>query len=179
MSRLILFNERRGGEVSRFLLYSYQVRPKWEEGMNKEILDSLQGLELALIKRIELIEVPGKKKTRKVLILVTEEAKKTMETLKKTRHSAGITNTNPYFFASKSSDGYLNSWQAMKAVVDGAAVHHQGNISSTRLRKERERERERAREREREREDVDCWVSTACQYCSKVTKLSNEERERD
>ena len=63
MSRLILFNERRGGEVSRFLLKSYQDRPKWEEGMNKEILDSLQGLELALIKRIELIEVPGKKKT--------------------------------------------------------------------------------------------------------------------
>ena len=62
MSRLILFNERRGGEVSHFLLNSYQDRPKWEEGMNKENLDSLQGLELALIKRIELIEVPGKKK---------------------------------------------------------------------------------------------------------------------
>ena len=75
-----------------------------------------------------------------------------METLKKTRDSAGITNTNPYFFASKSSDGYLNSWQAMKAAVDGAAVHHQGNISSTRLRKERERERERERKRDRERE---------------------------
>ena len=62
MSRVILFNERRGGEVSRLLLKSYQDRSKWEEGMNKEILDSLQGLELALIKRIELIEVPGKKK---------------------------------------------------------------------------------------------------------------------
>ena len=48
-----------------------------------------------------------------------------METLKKTRDSAGIPNTNPFFFASKSSDGYLNSWQAMKAVVDGAAVDHQ------------------------------------------------------
>ena len=62
MSRLILFNKRRGGEVSRPLLKSYQDKPKWEEGMNKEILDSLQGLELALIKRMDLIEVPGKKK---------------------------------------------------------------------------------------------------------------------
>ena len=61
MSRLILFNKRRGGEVSRPLLKSYQDKPKWEEGMNKEILDSLQGLELALIKRMDLIEVPGKK----------------------------------------------------------------------------------------------------------------------
>ena len=134
MSRLILFNKRRGGEVSRLLLKSYQDRPKWEEGMNKEILDSLQGLELALIKRMDLIEVPGKK-NRKVPILVTEEAKEAMETLKKTRDSAGIPNTNPSFFASKSSDGYLNSWQAMKAVVDGAAVDHPGNISSTTLRK--------------------------------------------
>ena len=58
-----------------------------------------------------------------------------METLKKTRDSAGIPYTNPFFFASKSLDGFLNSWQAMKAVVDGAAVDHLGNISSARLRK--------------------------------------------
>ena len=58
MSRLILLNKRRGGEVSHLLLKSYQDRPKWEEGMNKEILDSLQGLELALIKGMDLIEVP-------------------------------------------------------------------------------------------------------------------------
>ena len=56
-----------------------------------------------------------------------------METLKKTRGSAGIPNTNLFFFASKSSDGYLNRWPAMKAVVDGAAVDHPRNISSTRL----------------------------------------------
>ena len=62
MSKLILFNKRRGGEVSRLLRKSYQDRPKWEEGINKEILDSPQGLELALIKRMDLIEVPGKKK---------------------------------------------------------------------------------------------------------------------
>ena len=58
-----------------------------------------------------------------------------MKTLKKTRDIADIPNTNPFFFASISSDGYLNSWPAMKAVVDSAAVDHPGNISSTRLRK--------------------------------------------
>ena len=79
MSRFILFNERRGGEVSQFLLKSYQDRPKWEEGMNKDILDSLQSLELAIMKRIELIKVPGKK-TRKIPLLVTEEAKEAIET---------------------------------------------------------------------------------------------------
>ena len=47
--------------------------------MNKEILDNLQGLELALVKRMDLIEVPGKK-PRKVPILVTEKAKEAMET---------------------------------------------------------------------------------------------------
>ena len=120
MSRLILFNKRRSGEVSCLLLKSYQDRPKWEEGVNKEILDSLQGLELTLI------EVPGKK-NRKVPTLVTEKAGN--------GDSADIPNTKPFFFARKSSDGYLHSWQAMKAVVDDAAVNHQGNISSTGLRK--------------------------------------------
>ena len=33
-----------------------------------------------------------------------------METLKKTRDGAAIPKTNPFFFASKSSDEYLNTW---------------------------------------------------------------------
>ena len=134
MARLILFNKRRGGEVSRLLLYSYQNRPKWEESMNNEILSSLQDLELTLIKRLDLIEVPGKK-NRKVPILVTQETKTAMETLIKTREYVGIPEKNPFFFASKSVDGYLNSWQALKAVVDGANVNNPASISSTRLRK--------------------------------------------
>ena len=134
MSRLILFNKRRGGEVSRLLLKTYQDRPKWEETMNREILSSLQGLELALIKRLDLIEVPGKK-NRKVPILVTQEAKTAMDVLAKTRDAVGIPERNPFFFASRSLDGYLNSWQAMKSVVDDKNVESPMSISSTRLRK--------------------------------------------
>ena len=38
MARLILFNKRRGGEVSRLLLKTYKERPNWKESMNNEIL---------------------------------------------------------------------------------------------------------------------------------------------
>ncbi|GFO21827.1 fimbriae recombinase [Plakobranchus ocellatus] len=88
----------------------------------------VQGLELTLSKRLDLIEVPGKK-NRKVLILVTQEAKTALNALVRTREAVGIPERNPFFFASKSLDGYLNSWQAMKAVVDEANVENPMSIS--------------------------------------------------
>jgi hypothetical protein len=44
MSRLILFNKRRGGEVSKLLLSTYVERPDWKEAttVNSEIMAALQ-----------------------------------------------------------------------------------------------------------------------------------------
>ncbi|GFS12156.1 hypothetical protein ElyMa_004852400 [Elysia marginata] len=58
-----------------------------------------------------------------------------MGALFNTRNAVGIPEKNTYFFASKSVDGYLNSWQALRAVVESAGIENPESISSTRLRK--------------------------------------------
>lgn len=53
MSRLILFNKRRGGEVSKLLLSTYVDRPDWKGAttVNAEIMAALQPLEVKLLDR--------------------------------------------------------------------------------------------------------------------------------
>jgi hypothetical protein len=51
MTRLILFNKRRGGEVSRLLLKTYLSKPDWNENINQELVSSLNPLEKELLKR--------------------------------------------------------------------------------------------------------------------------------
>ena len=45
MTRIVLFNKRRGGEVAQLLLSSYETRPNWSELANREIVDSLHPME--------------------------------------------------------------------------------------------------------------------------------------
>ena len=51
MTRLILFNKRRGGEVSRLLLKTYTERPNWKLSANSEVVASLKPLEKELLQR--------------------------------------------------------------------------------------------------------------------------------
>ena len=49
---LIVFNKRRGGEMSRMLLSAYTDRPDWKLWVNQEILDSLSALEKYLLDKL-------------------------------------------------------------------------------------------------------------------------------
>ena len=51
MTRLILFNKRRGGEVSRLLLKTYTERPNGKLSANSEVVASLKPLEKELLQR--------------------------------------------------------------------------------------------------------------------------------
>ena len=48
---LIIFNKRRGGEISRLLLSTFTQRPNWAENQNAEIFSILTTLEKLLLKR--------------------------------------------------------------------------------------------------------------------------------
>ena len=51
LSRLILFNKRRGGEAARMLIKSYKDRPVWQQFANQEIAQSLSLLEQKISSR--------------------------------------------------------------------------------------------------------------------------------
>lgn len=134
MTRLIIFNKRRGGEVSKLLLKTYTDRPDWKKHTNDDILESMQGLERELLKRIDLVQIPGKK-GRKVPVLITDDIKEGLEVLNAKRKLVGIPSTNPFLFASRSTNGYLNNWQAMNLITHEAKLMNPDLVTSTRLRK--------------------------------------------
>lgn len=74
MTRMTIFNKRRGGEVSKLLLETYQTRPGWKGNTNEEVLKSLEPLERKLLNRVDLVQIPGKK-ARKVPMLITTDVK--------------------------------------------------------------------------------------------------------
>ena len=57
LSRITIFNRRRGGEASRLLLSAYTDRPNWQETANSDIIKSLHPLERELAKRFVLFFV--------------------------------------------------------------------------------------------------------------------------
>ena len=134
MTRLIIFNKRRGGEVSKLLLKTYTERPDWKKHTNEDILESMQGLERELLKRIDLVQIPGKK-GRKVPVLITDDIKEGLEVLNTKRELVGIPYSNPFLFASRSTNGYLNNWQAMNLIAHEAKLINPDLVTSTRLRK--------------------------------------------
>jgi hypothetical protein len=51
VTRMFIFNKRRGGEVSRLPLQDYQTRPNWDSVNSAEIAKSLDKFERALSKK--------------------------------------------------------------------------------------------------------------------------------
>lgn len=133
MTRMIIFNKRRGGEVSRLLLQTYNTRPNWKQSTNQEVLSSLQPLEQKLLDRVDLVQIPGKK-NRKVPMLITEDVKEAIDILNAYRDRVDIPSSNPYCFANRSV-GYLDSWQAMSSVSQEASLKQPELVTSTKLRK--------------------------------------------
>lgn len=134
MTRMTIFNKRRGGEVSKMLLETYKTRPDWKSLTNEEVMRSLQPMERTLLKRLDLVQIPGKK-SRKVPMLITDDVKEGIDMLNLNRDAVGIPSTNPFCFASKSSSGHLDNWQAMNLISQEASVKHPELITSTKLRK--------------------------------------------
>ena len=134
MTRLIIFNKRRGGEVAKLLLKTYTERPDWKNHTNEDILESMQSLERELFKRFDLVQIPGKK-GRKVPVLITDDIKEGLDVLNAKRELVGIPSANPFLFASRSTNGYLNNWQAMNLITHEAKLMNPDLVTSTRLRK--------------------------------------------
>ena len=134
LARLIVFNKRRASEPAKMLVSQFVNRPKWCETSNKELLNSLKPIERILMKRMDLVQVPGKR-NRRVPILITPEIGRAMQLLVNTRAVCGIQPQNKYFFASDSADGHLDSWLVLRNSAVNAGVSKPRLITSRCLRK--------------------------------------------
>ena len=90
------------------MLSEYVNRPDWHQTSNRELLENLRPTEKILAKRMDLVQVPGKR-NRCVPLLNTPEVGKAMPLLVNTCTLCGVSEQNK-FFASDSADGHLDSW---------------------------------------------------------------------
>lgn len=136
LSRIILFNKRRGGEMSRITLSQYASNPNWSEESTQELQESLTPLERELAKSMKLVQIPGKR-GRTVPVLLREEMVSAINLLISTRLSVGVNPHNPYIFARPNKDSLNNirGPDALRSVVERAGLISPQAITSTKLRK--------------------------------------------
>ena len=83
-----------------------------------------------------MVHLPGKGTgARRVPLLLQPSVVSAMDALVKYRQLCNIPESNVYLFATPSSKGYINGWQAMDNVAKAAGLSHPELIHSTLLRK--------------------------------------------
>nr|XP_023019945.1 uncharacterized protein LOC111508612 [Leptinotarsa decemlineata] len=136
LTRIILFNKRRAGEMSRMTIKQYSSCPDWSKESTVELQDSLTSFEKELANSMKLIQIPGKR-GRTVPVLLREEMVSSINLLISTRMSAGINSSNSYIFARshKDSMSYIRGPDALRLIVENAGLSSPKSITSTKLRK--------------------------------------------
>jgi hypothetical protein len=116
VTQVVLFNRRRGGEVSRMLLSAY---------LSKDISDThddvslaLTPLEQKLCKHFVRITIVGKR-GRKVPVLLTPLMRESLDALNEKREECGVLSENEYLFALPRSvrPQSLISWPTSSGII--------------------------------------------------------------
>ena len=137
LARVILFNRRRQGEVSKLTIYDYEKRKGSDTEVDVDITDSLSRMERELCKLFVRVEVPGKR-GRTVPILFTQDMQDSITLLMKFREQIGVPETNKYIFAytNFNSMSYLRGSDCLRRFAAACGAHHPQALRSTNLRKQ-------------------------------------------
>ncbi|XP_060587044.1 uncharacterized protein LOC132742612 isoform X2 [Ruditapes philippinarum] len=115
LTKLTLFNFRRGNECAAMQVAKFQQRNDWKLD-NQEIYQSLQRFEQELAQRMDLVEVMGKR-NRKVPVLLTQPMKAGIERLIQFRDICGVHPENIYVFA-KGQKSFIEGSDALRCVLE-------------------------------------------------------------
>ncbi|KAL3882846.1 hypothetical protein ACJMK2_029150 [Sinanodonta woodiana] len=128
LARIILFNRRRQGEVSRIEVSQYGKRHSAAQG---EIREMLSTIEQGLCKLFKRLEIKGKKGST-VPVLLTTEVQESLDLLIRNRAIAGAELKNVYLFA-RSNYGSMGHIRVSDCLRQFSL--HPEHIRSTKLRK--------------------------------------------
>jgi hypothetical protein len=136
VSRLTLFNARRGGEPARLTLneWSEATKNTW---INEKIIDKCDGIEQKLFHDFKLTYQSGKGINHIVPILFPPDTVTAMNKLSDVsiRAAAGVHNDSKYVFPStKLSLVHVSGWHAVNRVAVAAGVAHPELMNATKMR---------------------------------------------
>lgn len=131
LAKLILFNRKRQGEVSRTLVADWKAKSK--ANPNSSITECLSEVEKGLLKVLERLEIRGKR-GRIVPILITEDINNWMKILLQVR-SEHIPDSNPFLFPSNTAYSHLRGSDIMRRFASECGASKPNLLISTQLRK--------------------------------------------
>lgn len=133
LSQIILFNRRRVGEASKFLLTSYGSRNA--KLPNEDVVKSLTKLEQQLCNELTRLEIRGKK-GKKVPVLLTKDMVESMDMLNESRSKVGIDKDNPYVFARVGALTHIRGSDCLRNFSKTCGAKDPRNLTLTKLRKQ-------------------------------------------
>lgn len=134
LSRLLLFNARRGSEPAAMTVEQY-LNGKNHKYKNQEEIDKLSDeRERKLASTMLLTYVRGKRR-KAVPVLISQEIKSALECIIKHRRTFSI--DNDYIFSYSNNNSYVNGWTALSNCVKecGKKIKEPKLITSTNIRK--------------------------------------------
>ncbi|XP_030844967.1 uncharacterized protein LOC115925389 [Strongylocentrotus purpuratus] len=136
VSRLTLFNARRGGEPSRLTVKAWEDadRGVW---LDRRHLDELDALEKTLIDSLKIGYQTGKGNHHLVPILFPQDCVVGLKKLadKDVRRACGIAESNKYLFPSISKSAeHVSGWHAVKYICGKVELKNEERITATRNR---------------------------------------------
>ena len=133
MSRLTLWNGRRGGETGRL-----QIQ-EWREGLSDGWIDKQRTKDLSeadqiLVKSMKIVYQIGKGNRHLVSLLIPDDTVPSLNKLSNNdyRKQAGVSETNIFVFAStQQSDLNFSGWHALKEVCKSVQLKEPKLINAT------------------------------------------------
>lgn len=130
LAKVIVFNRKRQGEVSKVTVQDYMKKSKAD---NTDIGLALTDFERALLKTLERMEIRGKRE-RTVPILLTEEMISWIDKLLEARASF-VPASNKYLFASCGEQSHFRGSDALRKFALLSQAKRPHLLTSTKLRK--------------------------------------------
>ena len=135
VSRLTLFNARRGGEPARLLI------TEWSDAENNSWIGESQlesmgcDIDMNLISDMKVAYQEGKGNNHLVPVLFPLDTISAMQKLLAVRDSCGILPSNRYMFACvQSADTHVNGWHAVRRVCTDAGIEDIEKMTATKMR---------------------------------------------
>ena len=136
VSRLTLFNARRGGEPARLSLAEWKQAEE-NRWLNHDRIKSVGDWERTLFNNMKITFQTGKGNHHLVPILIPDDVVAAMRKLSESevRSMSNVSQHNAYMFPStQSSDSHVSGWHAVNRVCCDAQVEHPERLTATKMR---------------------------------------------
>ncbi|KAL7846096.1 hypothetical protein AOLI_G00242880 [Acnodon oligacanthus] len=132
LARIIVFNRRRAGEVSKMQLKSFQERDKTL--LHEDVAAGLSPFEQKLCSHFCRVEIKGKR-GRKVAVLLTPDMVDALTLLVSKRKACGVQDANCFLFSRPSCQSHYRGQDCLRLYAMHCGAQNPEHLRSTHLRK--------------------------------------------